>query len=117
MIEGFHNFLAQPAAIMFNATVDKNGVATFDIELDSHSTLLIVASNENQCAHIVMPVSKCSGLINKRDLSLLKAFNQDVPFSEVRRTANVLKSQTFMIEDITSTELQYIDSLDKVWRV
>jgi hypothetical protein len=53
----------------------------------------------------------------QRDLSLLRAYNQDKSFAETRRTTNCLKTDKFVIEDITSTDMQIVDSLEKVWLV
>jgi len=47
----------------------------------------------------------------QRDLSLLKAYNLEKSFSETRRTTNCLKTDKFIIEDITSTDMQIVDSL------
>ncbi len=53
----------------------------------------------------------------QRDLSLLKAYNHEKSFAETRRTSSCLKNDKFIIEDITSTDMQIVDSLEKVWLV
>lgn len=53
----------------------------------------------------------------QRDLSLLKAYSNEKSFAETRRTSSCLKNDKFLIEDITSTDMQIVDSLEKVWLV
>ena len=50
-------------------------------------------------------------------MSLLRSYNPEKSFAETRRTTNCLKSDKFVVEDITSTDMQIIDSLQKVWLV
>lgn len=38
-------------------------------------------------------------------------------FSETRRTVSCMKYDNYKIEDLTSTEMQIVDSLQKVWMV
>ncbi len=86
------------------------------MSLEPYTSLIIAATSDDQCAHIVQQIE--GGLIIlQRDLSLLKAYNLEKSFSETRRTANCLKYDSFMIDDITSTEMQIVDSLQKVWLI
>eukprot|EP00347_Sterkiella_histriomuscorum_P021579 403333486 len=111
-IIGFQNFLQYSAETCLNVQVI-DGQADFNIELNPYTTLLIVASSDDQFTHSVTSV-RADHHIPQRDLSLKKPYNQEKSFSESRRTVNCLKYDSHSIEDITSTELQIVDSIEKV---
>lgn len=91
--------------------------AEFDMNLEPYSTLLITVTSEEQCSHLIVPTHTGGKAIPQRELSLLRAYNVEKSFAETRRTTNSLKGDKFVIEDITSTDMQIVDSLEKVWLV
>jgi hypothetical protein len=98
--------------------VEEGGFAEFELMLEPHSTLLVAVTSEDQCSHLIVPLETSARKnIPQRDLSLLRAYNVDKSFSETRRTTNCFKSDKFVVEDITSTDMQIVDSLQKVWLV
>jgi hypothetical protein len=98
--------------------VEEGGFAEFELMLEPHSTLLVAVASEDQCSHLIVPLETSARKnIPQRDLSLLRAYNVDKSFSETRRTTNCFKSDKFVVEDITSTDMQIVDSLQKVWLV
>ena len=48
---------------------------------------------------------------------MLSSYELGKSFSETRRTSNCAKYDSFVIDDITSTDMQIVDSLSKVWLV
>ena len=72
--------------------------------LSEHSTLLVIAECEDQVSHLLIPVQKVKK-ISQRDLSLIKAFDSNLCYSEVRKVAHVLKQGSLMIEDISTTSI------------
>lgn len=115
-IEGFHNFLAHSADTFLNVKVEEGGVADFEMNLDPFSSLLITVTSEDQCSHLIVPTNG-GRFMPQRDLSLLRAYNVEKSFAETRRTTNCLKTDKFVVDDITSTDMQIVDSLEKVWLV
>lgn len=87
------------------------------MNLEPYSTLLVTVTSEDQCSHLIVPVQTGGKHIPQRDLSLLRAYNVEKSFAETRRTTNCLKGDKFVVEDITSTDMQIVDSLEKVWLV
>lgn len=114
-IDGFQNFLKHSAETALNVKTENDGSAIFEMKLDAFSTLIVVASSDEQSSHVIMPVG--GNIVPQRDLSLLKSYDEEKSFSETRRAISCSKYDTFKIEDITSTEMQIIDSLNKVWLV
>jgi hypothetical protein len=117
-IEGFHNFLAHSADTFMNVKLDEGeNSAEFEMNLEPYSTLLVTVTSDDQCSHLIYATETGKKAIPQRDLSLLKAYNSDKSFAETRRTTNCLRSDKFVIEDITSTDMQIVDSLEKIWLV
>ena len=118
-IEGFQNFLASAAEVQLNQHLSPDGTSRFEMNLKDYSSLLVVIESEDQVAHLIVPVQpKPSPLaISQRDLSLINGFDSKKYFSEKRGVIKLLRGETGTIEDITSTEMQTIDSLKKVWQI
>jgi len=96
----------------------ENGEAEFEMNLEPFSTLMVAVVSDDQCAHLIMPLETAARKqMPQRDLSLLRAYNHEKSFAETRRTSSCLKNDKFIIEDITSTDMQIVDSLEKVWLV
>ena len=118
LIEGFHNFLAHSAETFLNANIEDGGYAEFEMNLEPYTSLIVCVTSEEQSSHFIKPLETSARKeIPQRDLSLLRAYNVEKSFSETRRTTNCLKTDKFVIEDITSTDMQIVDSLQKVWLV
>jgi hypothetical protein len=47
----------------------------------------------------------------------VKSLDSDSCFSEIRRVEHCLRGDVCTVEDVTSTDMQIIDSLEKVWLV
>lgn len=116
-IEGFQNFLANSAETFLNIKVEE-GFAEFEMTLEPFTSIIVAVVSEDQSAHVIKPLESAARKhMPQRDLSLLRAYNQDKSFAETRRTTNCLKTDKFVIDDITSTDMQIVDSLQKVWLV
>jgi hypothetical protein len=86
--------------------------------LSAYSTLLVVAECEDQFSHILVPIKQADKVkINQRDLSLVKPMDSEKCFSEVRQVQQTIKGGSLIIEDITSTQMQFVDSMEKIWRI
>ena len=110
--------MAHSAETFLNVEVEEGGFAEFELVMEPHSTLIVAVTSEDQCSHLIVPLeTSARNNIPQRDLSLLHAYNLEKSFSETRRTTNCLKSDKFVVEDITSTDMQIVDSLQKVWLV
>ena len=89
------------------------------MNLKDYSSLLIVVESEDQVAHMIMPIQQKPSLlpIPQRDLSLAKGFDSSKYFAEKRGIVSLIKGETSTIEDITSTDMQTADSLNKIWKI
>jgi hypothetical protein len=98
--------------------VEEGGLAEFEMNLEPYTSLMITVTSEEQTTHLIVPLeTNTRKTIPQRDLSLLRAYNLEKSFSETRRTTNCLKADKFVVEDITSTDMQIVDSLHKIWLV
>jgi hypothetical protein len=84
-------------------------VAELELSQHPYSTLLVVAVSEEQASHVIIPLD--TDQIAQRDISLAHPYEGEKSFAEIRRTENCLKYDKYTIEDITSTDMQIVDSL------
>ena len=90
------------------------------MELGPYSSLLVAIVSDDDFSFSIIPIKGKNGekdVLPMRNLSLVKCFNQGKCFAESRRSELCLKGRSVDIEDISSTDLQVIDSLNKVWLV
>ena len=111
----FLNFLANGSVAYTNLQVDQNGTLTItDFPYKQYSFLHIVATNLTSNVSTVFPLD--SSIIPTKDLTQ-KARDTDAVFSVSRVTTNVTKDQTFQVKDLTSTDIQIIDSLPRLFDI
>ncbi len=92
---------------------DKNGrVVIKGRDLEKYSTLMVVAVNSTQVAQAVAPLPRHA--LPHRDLTLEKPLDVKKAFTEVRHSTGLLKHGVYHIEDIASTELSLLDSMQSV---
>ena len=116
-IDNFLNFLRFPALIVANVKPDENGkVVIKDLDLSMYATLEIVATNLNIVVHEVVPLRRTE--IQRRDLRQGNPDNKANKFFSIFRNAvNVSEGAKLKIDDLTSTELQMVDSLEKIFNL
>ncbi len=117
-IEEYQNFLA-PSSVFWNARVDANGTVVVTVAkslLAQASGVYVVAVGPAGVAHYIYPLVGTEKLC-KRDLALQKPFDPEKSYSEVRLAVGVQKSESHVIEDITSTHFLIVDSLDLVYGI
>ena len=114
-IQVYQNFLGLKPVAVFNLSGNKEGTILLELDnkcKENYSCALIIAVDKNSLAHYLQPLT--GSQIEKRDLSLAKPLEVEKAFSEMRTTKCIEKYGSFVIEDFVSTELQNIDSLEKV---
>ena len=111
----FLNFLANPSVAYTNLQVDQNGTFTVtEFPYKQYSFLHIVATNLTSNISTVFPLD--SSTVPTKDLTQ-KARDNDAVFSVSRVSTNVTKDQTFQVKDLTSTDIQIIDSLPRLFDI
>ena len=112
-INFLQQFLAVPAVQEFSLQPDKNGKVKATLPgLDNYSTLVVLAVNRNTAVQKVESLPRKR--LPQRDLSLKKTFEEGKAYTEVRTAKALLKHDSQIIDDITSTELSMLDSLESV---
>eukprot|EP00830_Metopus_es_P002375 TRINITY_DN1213_c0_g1_i6.p1 TRINITY_DN1213_c0_g1~~TRINITY_DN1213_c0_g1_i6.p1 ORF type:complete len:2229 (-),score=458.73 TRINITY_DN1213_c0_g1_i6:107-6793(-) len=114
----FQNFLGLEPLTVFNLEPNEDG--TLIVELDKnykdvYACALVLAVDKGSVAHYLHPLSGSHTIA--RDLSLTKALDVEKAYSEMRTTKCVEKFDTYTIDDITSSDIQIIDSLEKVMMI
>ncbi len=112
----YQNFLGDPPLALYNLPVDPTN-GTVSIELDanyasSYGCAYVVAVDRDSVAHYLQPLA--GDKPRNRDLALLVPLDQKKGFCEMRTRAEVRKGESHTIPDVSSTDLQIIDSLEKV---
>ena len=116
-IDSFLNFLQNPNLILSNVKPNAEGKVLLDgLNLSAFSTIEILATNATTVVHEVYPLKKRP--ILTRDLRQASAEEKSKKyFSIFRNTTSLTKGDIFKVDDLTSTELQIIDSLEKLFSV
>jgi len=114
-ISVYQNFLGLEPLTRYNIPASPDGNLIIELEdkfMETYGCALIIAVDKGSVAHYLHPFAGTK--IIKRDLSLAKALEVEKSYSEMRTTKCVEKYETYLIDDITSTDLQIVDSLEKV---
>eukprot|EP00826_Nyctotherus_ovalis_P061594 TRINITY_DN877_c0_g3_i1.p1 TRINITY_DN877_c0_g3~~TRINITY_DN877_c0_g3_i1.p1 ORF type:complete len:1387 (-),score=537.00 TRINITY_DN877_c0_g3_i1:3078-7238(-) len=114
-VSTYQNFLALEPLVSANCMGNHEG--KLSIELDNkfregYGCALVLAVGRGSAAHYLLPLPGTN--LQKRDLSLLNPLAAEKSYSEVRSTRCLEKLETYTVDDIASTSIQLIDSLDKV---
>ena len=78
--------------------------------------MCIIATNNKASTQVIADIGSASAEIEKRNLSLTEPLDSNKYFNEVRNTDLVMNRSTYNIQDITSTEYIFVDSINKVRR-
>jgi hypothetical protein len=116
VIPEFQNFLKNPPFTLFNLTPNpQTGEVTFQANLKAYNQIYIVALDLNSVAQRIIDLSYLEATA-KRDLSLAASLpiSATSGFTESRTTTTLTTDESLTIEDITSTDIQFIDDLKKV---
>lgn len=97
---------------MFNLKPDEQGIVKFSANLNPFTQIFVLAIDESSVAQ--KQIDLTVNPTQKRDLSLSVPLDSTKGFTESRTTVEVLKNESHIIDDITSTEVQLIDDLKKV---
>ncbi len=115
----FHSFMktAPIQKLNLTPTTSQNDQATFSFncDLSQFSQLVLIAVDKESITQHSVDIE--AQQIQKRDLRLLKVLNQDQGMTESRSTIKILKDEEKFIEDISSTEVQLVDDLSKIYEI
>ena len=78
---------------------------------------MILATHDKSTTQVIYDIENPHEDVQTRNLSLIDPLDCNKYFNEVRNTDNVMEGQTYNIQDITSTEYIFVDSIDKVKKV
>jgi hypothetical protein len=115
--KSFQNFLSNSASLVSNLTPDENGRVECTFDAHKYSTIVVLAMDDNSVTQSTIDIPSSIEEIEKRDLSLSTPLNAEKYYNEMRNTEILKKSDTHVIEDITSTDYIMVDSLEKVNQV
>jgi hypothetical protein len=115
-ISSFLNFLNNPSYVRTNLRPDEKGMVTVkNFDPSKYSTLLIVATNLHNAVTQVIPLSQ--NPMKSRDLRHSSQMSADFKQSYAisRESNNFMKGKSLIIEDITSTQFEIVDSVSKLF--
>jgi len=103
----------------FNLKPNANGEVVYEnSKLGDYNTLTILVIDKDSAVQNVRNLREKAGRpIEKRDLTLKKALDENKGLTESRLTNTLPKGSKDFIEDFTSSEIQLIDDLKKVSEV
>jgi hypothetical protein len=111
----YQNFLALEPLVVCNFVPGEEGKLTIELEekaRENYGCALVLAVDKGSAAHYLLPLPGTN--LQKRDISHSTAMSIEKSYNEVRSTKCLEKYESYMINDIASTDFQLIDSLEKV---
>ena len=117
-ISSFQDFLGSEPFIIYNFPANAEGKLLIELDQSlktSFACMLILAVDKGSVAHLVKPLNGTN--IHKRDLSLDKPLDPMKYYSEIRAVKCIEKFESYLIQDLTSPNLRFIDSLDKILKI
>jgi hypothetical protein len=115
-IYGYQNFLKSATLVHKNLVPDHDGQIECDFDASKYTNILILATGEKSTTQVIYDIEDPAD-IEMRNLSLNDPLDHEKYFNEVRNTDNVYEGKVYNIQDITSTEYIFVDSLSKVKKV
>ena len=116
LFDNFNSFLANPAIVFSNLKPDKNGILELpNFDFEKYSSLIIVGINMRSCINEILPLKKSN--FTQKNLSQKSTLKHNHFYSIFRNSSQLKVDESFKIEDITSTEIQVIDSIPKLFNL
>ncbi|KAL4440764.1 hypothetical protein ABPG74_013745 [Tetrahymena malaccensis] len=113
-VDCYNNYLLNPALVISNLKPDENGlIKVKNLNLSKYSTLQVIATDLYNNITKVVPLDK--NVIQTRNLCQRVNQQKDKFFTISRTNEYILKDSEFKSEDFTSTELQLVDSIPKLF--
>eukprot|EP00331_Platyophrya_macrostoma_P031109 CAMPEP_0176438502 /NCGR_PEP_ID=MMETSP0127-20121128/19324_1 /TAXON_ID=938130 /ORGANISM="Platyophrya macrostoma, Strain WH" /LENGTH=1497 /DNA_ID=CAMNT_0017822469 /DNA_START=43 /DNA_END=4532 /DNA_ORIENTATION=+ len=114
--DNFLNFLKVPASVYSNLKVGADGsIHIKDFPYKNYALIQVVASNLTANVSQTFPLP--SHPIQTKDQTLKSQLKKDKFYSIARGSALIQKGKSLEIKDLTSTEIQVVDSLQKLFEV
>ncbi|MDM8538574.1 hypothetical protein QUF70_17600, partial [Desulfobacterales bacterium HSG17] len=108
------DFLNEPAALLMNLKPDKDGNIEIDRkDLGKHRQIHIIAVDPANMVY--REISLSDPEISLKDLRMSGRLDSNAHFTEQKQISLVNPGETFKLEDITTSEFEIYDSLDKVY--
>ena len=110
------DFLADASAVLLNLTPDKDGRISVDRDrLTAHQHLHVVAIDPASTVYRQLALS--ANPLETRDLRLILALAPDKHYARRKRVTVLGGGETFTIDDVTTAEFDYYDSLSRLYRL
>lgn len=110
------NFLQSPSLLYSNREISKDGIIEIkDFPYTKYACLQIVCSNLSANISSIVPLPATE--IQTKDLSLKSQLKADKFYSISRGSTQIALGKSLEIKDLTSTEIQVLDSVPKLFEV
>ncbi len=108
------DFLQHPSVVLENLTPNKQGQIVISRDVLKHHHLLhVVVLDDNQGVYRMISMPEVAPVY--RDLRLIVNLAAKGHFTQQKQVANVAKGGQFKLADITSSEMERLDSLERVF--
>lgn len=114
-IYSFQNFLKNAAVSYKNLHPSEDGSVCVDMDIQHYTSVMIIATNASSSTQVIIDNPHASADIEKRDLTG-ESLDPNKYFNEVRNAVCVNSGRSLSIQDITSTEYIFVDSIAKAKR-
>lgn len=112
--KSYTNFLKNAGIVRSNLIPDKNGNLTLSIASGRYTKLSVIACDFENVVQVDIELPTKNYTLSKRNLALTKPLDPKKHYNETRKSVNYVKGDKIKINDITTTNYNIVDSIDKV---
>ena len=115
-VDSLLNFLAHPCQVYANLRLNDSGhIHISNFPAEKYAAVQIIATNLTTSISYEFPLK--NNQIQTKDLRMKSELKKDSFYSIARGSETAEKGQILKIKDLTSTEIQVIDSISKLFEV
>ena len=114
-INFYQTFLQKEPLVMLNMIPDSQRSVQIKANFQHCAALFVIAVDDRSVAHLLYGMPQQP--LKTKDLSLKKPMDSQKCFSEVRNALSVPKHESDFIQDLTSSDIQIVDSIQKVFMI
>ena len=112
--KSYINFLKNAGIVRANLVPDKNGNLSFSIASGRYTKLSVIVCDIENVVQVDVELPTKNYSLSKRNLALTKPLDPKKHYNETRKSVNYSKGDKVKISDITTTNYNIVDSIDKV---
>mmetsp|Transcript_20411 Transcript_20411/g.17739 ORF Transcript_20411/g.17739 Transcript_20411/m.17739 type:complete len:374 (+) Transcript_20411:1012-2133(+) len=114
-VDSFLNFLTNPTLVQSNLKPKNGKFIIKDFPINKYAYIEVIGTNGVRCISDTIPLT--DNALSTRNLTLKSQLQSDKFYSTNRATQTMQKGDNYIIKDMTSTDMNVVDSIAKLFDV